>query len=244
MGPTLPKAPINKELTFQIYPTKVAQSMPLQRERPTQEMSPLLNLPAELRLHIYSYLVPNQPLSISSDQFTRLLYSCKAIQHELEPEIRKRIASDINSIVEAIRAVGVEICYTKPTTFYGWRNFTFACSNKSYMSKMGNDSFYLLMHLRFDILTTVFYDHLPPTLSEVVKVVSHLKRQRKKNGLVLAMNQWILDWDDSPRRALRPVGADESHVCANRDTWSIRCTPPKTILYYPYHVRCCEHLLA
>ena len=59
--------------------------------------SPLLRLPCELRLRIYDGLLPIIPLKSDSPptQFTGLLYSCKTIQHELEPEICKRIATAI-----------------------------------------------------------------------------------------------------------------------------------------------------
>ncbi|KAF1962146.1 hypothetical protein CC80DRAFT_155578 [Byssothecium circinans] len=62
-------------------------------------MSPhLLSLPPELRLRIYFYLIPNIPLSSPATQFTGLLYSCKYIRSELEPEIIKLMFAFLRSV--------------------------------------------------------------------------------------------------------------------------------------------------
>lgn len=51
--------------------------------------SPFLALPAEIRLRIYSFLLPRIPLSTSPTTYAGLLYSCRFIRQELEPEILK-----------------------------------------------------------------------------------------------------------------------------------------------------------
>ena len=89
--------------------------------------SPLLRLPCELRLRIYDELVPIIPLKSDSrpTQFTGLLCSCKAIQYELEPEISKRMATAIAEIADLIhQSTGMEMVYTPPGSFCGWRNLT------------------------------------------------------------------------------------------------------------------------
>jgi hypothetical protein len=51
-------------------------------EKSVDIVSPLSKLPSELRLHIYSYTVPDVPLSVPPNEFT--------ILNELEPKICKR----------------------------------------------------------------------------------------------------------------------------------------------------------
>jgi hypothetical protein len=64
----------------------------------------ILSLPAELRLNVYSFVLTSSPLSFPHSAYAGLLYSCKAIYSELEPEIIKRATSVLRSIQDRCRA--------------------------------------------------------------------------------------------------------------------------------------------
>jgi hypothetical protein len=117
----------------------------------------LLELPTELRLQIYSYFLPDVPLSVPPNEFTGLLYSCKTILYELEPEICKRLTVAVNAIDELIRASwdGKGIQYTPPTTFRGWRSLDVYRTVES-KHFMPGDPYLLFKDLYFDTFTIVF----------------------------------------------------------------------------------------
>jgi hypothetical protein len=71
-------------------------------------MSPLLELPAELRLRIYNFVVSTIPLSAPPAQYAGLLYSCKFIRQELEPEILKRMTVFLFDVQDRCRHVHPE----------------------------------------------------------------------------------------------------------------------------------------
>lgn len=64
----------------------------------------LLMLPAELRLHIHSYVIPDPPLSEPLAQYSGLLHSCKQVRAEMEPEIKKRVNQMLANILEELVA--------------------------------------------------------------------------------------------------------------------------------------------
>jgi hypothetical protein len=62
----------------------------------------LLDLPAEMRLLIYSYVVPDIPLSVPRAQYQGLVYTCKQTRNELEPEIFQAMRSVFTKITQEI----------------------------------------------------------------------------------------------------------------------------------------------
>lgn len=218
-GPAGQQTPSLKYFNKWISPDKSFHAYP--------KMRTLLNLPTELRLHIYMHVVPNEPLSVPTSQYTGLLYSCRTIRNELESDICKRIASDVNCIVELIHAVGDEIRYTPPTTFYGWRNLTIERPTKPDMFH-SNDPFYGFMPFHFDTLTTVFYNgHVLSNIYQhtVENLAREMERACQETGLVPAMKKWVLDWSSDYRYELQLRGVDKSRVCANLVwTWRVHCS--------------------
>jgi hypothetical protein len=128
-------------------------------EKSTDAASPLLQLPTELRLQIYGYVVPDVPLSVPPNQFTGLLYSCKTILNELEPEICKHLAAAVNSIDDLIRAHhnGKGIRFTPPTEFSGWRNVTISRA-KEWKMFMPGDPYLKFKDVHFDVFNITVYD--------------------------------------------------------------------------------------
>jgi hypothetical protein len=64
----------------------------------------LLMLPAELRLHIHGYVISDPPFSEPLAQYSGLFYSCKQMQAEMKPEIKKRMSKMLASISEHLVA--------------------------------------------------------------------------------------------------------------------------------------------
>ncbi|PSN66297.1 hypothetical protein BS50DRAFT_669098 [Corynespora cassiicola Philippines] len=87
--------------------------------------SPLLALPAELRLNIYSYMVPGRPLDVPPSHWTGLLYTCREIKAEFEPEIIKKSQKFLTSIQErCIKQREEEIRIKMPSNIHELRNLT------------------------------------------------------------------------------------------------------------------------
>jgi hypothetical protein len=64
-------------------------------DRPRKQ---LLGLPAELRLHIYSYVIPAIPLHAPRSEYTGLVYSCRQTRAEMTPMILARMCDTFASI--------------------------------------------------------------------------------------------------------------------------------------------------
>ncbi|OAL07712.1 hypothetical protein IQ06DRAFT_289382 [Phaeosphaeriaceae sp. SRC1lsM3a] len=63
----------------------------------------LLSLPAELRLRIYDYVIPEVPLSEQRSQYVGLVYSSKQIRSETEPEVLKAMRDALNTYFNTAR---------------------------------------------------------------------------------------------------------------------------------------------
>jgi hypothetical protein len=120
-------------------------------------MRSLLDLPAELRLHIYDYYVPDNPLKVPPGEFSGLLYSCRHMRSELEPFNCEAIAQSIQDIAKDIRDKGDDIIYTPPITFHGWFNLTVSRPMTTYMF-ICNDTFWEFSDFRFNTFTIAFHN--------------------------------------------------------------------------------------
>lgn len=164
-------------------------------------------LPSEIRLHIYSYVVPKIPLMIPPREFSGLLYSCKAIQAELEPEICKSMARFIGAIAAKIRICGDEMTYTPPTSLQGWLNLTISRPKTKNMFISG-DPFLWFKYLYFDVLIVTFhndekgyeyYQGTPRTYQQAARsLANELSRYSSREDFP-AMRRWILDWRAYPQ---------------------------------------------
>ncbi|KAF2643789.1 hypothetical protein P280DRAFT_216762 [Massarina eburnea CBS 473.64] len=115
--------------------------------------SPLLSIPTELRLQIYTYLVPHIPLSCPPTRFTGLLYSCKYIRSELEPEILKRMTSFLQDVQRRVSGSGQpDFIFHTPKTLGEVLNLKV---ERGY-GRDGTD----IMFVRSDPFMAVLYMHL------------------------------------------------------------------------------------
>jgi hypothetical protein len=119
----------------------------------------ILNLPAELRLHIYSYIIPYSPLTVDARTYCGLLCTCKAIRDDFGPELCKAIAKDVHAIAARIRDKGDDIIFTPPKTFNGWRNLTVSRPKKRGLF-LDNDPFLDFQHFNFDSFTVSFHNDI------------------------------------------------------------------------------------
>lgn len=130
--------------------------------RPTS----LLDIPAELRLHIYSYIIPDTPFVFDPKDYGGLLWSCKVTREEFESELCKAITQHIHEVASSIRERRVEIVYTPPTTFHGWRNLTVSRPKTDSMF-LADDPFLDLTTCRFDKFTVTFHRAVVDMCNEV-----------------------------------------------------------------------------
>ena len=86
------------------------------------KMASFLNLPVELRLHVYDYVIPERAFKVHSDRYMGLLHTCRKIRNEFEPEMCKALAIRVSRIANSIRDDANDILYTSPQTFSGWFN--------------------------------------------------------------------------------------------------------------------------
>lgn len=172
--------------------------------------SPLLDLPAELRLAIYRQI----GLKSQSHLFRGLLLSCKQLRNEVEPELSKVIQREVESIADAIRANGDEIVYTQPTTFHGWLNLTVSRPKRANMFHK-KDPFNRFKYIYFDTFTVKFHNHdsgfefrpgSPDTYQYATKRLALMIGQCYDTDWFPAMRRWVLDWSDYPQlRTVRHV---------------------------------------
>jgi hypothetical protein len=165
----------------------------------------LLELPTELRLQIYSYFLPDVFLSVPPNDFTGVLYSCKTILYELDPEICKRLTVAVNAIDELIRARwnGKGIQYTPPTTFRGWRSLDVYRTAES-KHFMPGDPYLLFKDLYFDTFTVVFvsdnwpdppgYPAYPDAYRRAAETLSQAIATDCKRGVGPKMKRCVIDW--------------------------------------------------
>jgi hypothetical protein len=171
-------------------------------------MTTLLSLPVELRLHIYSYVVPKTPLEMPLNTYSGLLYSCKAIRDELEPDICKKMAAHVDGIASSIQKGGDSITYTCPSTVTGWLNLTVSRPKQKDMFLL-SDPFMNFSLCNFNTLTVTFhgdakgyeyYRGRPQTYqSAALNLAKYIGRFAEAPGLEPKMQRWALDWRAYPQ---------------------------------------------
>jgi hypothetical protein len=182
-------------------------------------------------LHIYSYFLPDVPLSVPPTEFTGMLYSCMTTLYELEPEICKLLTVAVNAIDELIRARwnGKGIQYTPPTTFRGWRSLD-VCRTAESKHFMPGDPYLLFKDFYFNTFNIVFvsgdnWPDPPAYLLELdayrraAETLSQVIATDRKSSAGPKMKRWILDWcvgKDHAKIVLLRIGRD------GNDTWKAR----------------------
>ncbi|KAH4929626.1 hypothetical protein HBI79_123000 [Parastagonospora nodorum] len=174
----------------------------------------LLELPVELRLRIFHYVLPENPLQVQPADFSGLLYSCKTIQEELEPEICKALAQNLHEIASRIilmntgRHAGHEIIYTPPTTFHGWLNLTVYRTTQRNVRDM-LDSLVEFHSFGFNTFTVAFREdsqscksaraETSPIMNGAIYLAKRVCDWGKYNGY-LTTKRLVLDWSAHPEQ--------------------------------------------
>lgn len=189
-------------------------------------MSPILRLPSELHLHICSFIIPENPLTVPPKEYSGLLFTCKALRDELEPEICKRIASAIHDLAARIRNEGDDINYTPPTTLHGWRNLTVSRPMSPYMFAK-KDPFLGFKYFYFDTFTVTvdfaaerkpFPPHLVPLAAVSLAIeISALDL----NHRYPSMKRWRLDWRALPQKTLGSAVEIALYGGPSGDRWEV-----------------------
>jgi hypothetical protein len=83
----------------------------------------LLVLPAELRLHIYNYVVPAIPLHAPRSEYTGLVYSCRQTRAEMMPMVLARMCDTFASISKmSFDNWNEEVIFGNPQTLHELEN--------------------------------------------------------------------------------------------------------------------------
>lgn len=173
----------------------------------TLKTSPLLDLPAELRLLIYDKIGRRTEPS----NFTNLLLTCKALYNELEPDICKAFAKTVEGIAASIRADGDEILYTPPTTLHGWLNLTVSRQKRAYMFH-DKDQYMHFQYIYFHRFTITFHNHaegfelrrdMPDTYQAAASRLAVRLSGCYDVDAFPAMKRWVLDWAQFPQADAR-----------------------------------------
>jgi hypothetical protein len=83
----------------------------------------LLKLPAELRLRIYEFVIPEVPLFVHQIVYSGLLYACKQTRSEIEPIILKDMATELTRIAGiCLYNFDMEFVFDPPSTLRDLEN--------------------------------------------------------------------------------------------------------------------------
>jgi hypothetical protein len=160
--------------------------------------SPLISFPAELRLRVYNFVLPQIPLSAPPSQYTGLLYSCRLVRQELEPEILKRMTAFLFDIQGRCRHIHPEdmlddgvpedLAFNVPQDLDSLYNLR--VERPSYEKLFTReDPFMALLYMYFNTLTIVSQPN--------TTVARTLKEQFRTQSNMLNLGRWIASRDAS-----------------------------------------------
>ncbi|KAF2122871.1 hypothetical protein BDV96DRAFT_639429 [Lophiotrema nucula] len=133
----------------------MGETAPLLHTSPSpRPSSPLLRLPAELRLKIYSYVAPEFSLRHPPSQYTGLIYTCQQTRAELENEFLKGFTTFLNDFKDVMQKRRREIInFKEPTSIYEMGNFMITRQLRPDMFKSEDPFMPALAGYYFDCLT-------------------------------------------------------------------------------------------
>jgi hypothetical protein len=166
------------------------------------EYSPFLRLPAEIRLRIYTYVVPDIALRVPFADYSGLLYSCKQIYQELEAELVKPLPAFFEKWSEhtlRLEFVPRTITEMRNMTFLGPGPTTLAgIRATSRRAQMKLESIGLPLHLDLNCLTIKSHRHDGTQTQRDIRAFAlrigeyyHWKNTPRPKRIV-----W--DWSDEP----------------------------------------------
>jgi hypothetical protein len=165
------------------------------------QISPLLKIPVEVRLLIYAFLVEDiQTYALSTSIYVGLLYSCKVIKSEMEPELCKEFTKIIEHIQENLRERGEAMRFVPPKTYEEMRNLTIERPQGQSMF-MKRDPGLWVSYLRFHTITMKTYDPCSshPDQAEAASTPTG-EGEEQQNIRLLAKHIGRYDgWEDIPR---------------------------------------------
>jgi hypothetical protein len=171
----------------------------------------LLDLPTELRLRIYDFVVPPIPLSAPPAQYTGLLCSCRLVRYELGPEILKRMVAFLNKVQARCRQVYPEdLSFEALQDLDSLYNLRVTRPTKYNMFRR-DDPFMALMYMYFNTLTIVtpgpllpedesYTFRMYPCQGNMSGLVAWISSHEREGGWPAA-RRIVYDWATDPRIA-------------------------------------------
>lgn len=177
----------------------------------------ILNLPLELRLDIYAFILPDMDALLHpSSLYTGLLYSCKAIKLEMEAEFCKNLKQMLETIQERLRARGEAMRFLPPISFHEMRNITIERPQGQPMFMKGDPGLWV-SHLRFHRITMKTYSvHLynSDRAEAAAAPIRTYEEQRNIRNLARHIGKYF-SWESTPRFKMLMYDFSESPQTAN-----------------------------
>lgn len=197
----------------------------------------LLSLPAELRLRIYEFVVPIIPLTAPPSEYNGLLYSCRVIRNEMEPEILKRMIAFLLERQDNCRKVYPEdLIFREPRNLEELYSLEVSRPHSHSMFSR-KDPFMALMYMHFRTLTITtpttpdshyynssYLDTLSPQYQRNMRWLAHWIYDHKSQDDRPAAHKIVYDWTKA-RRPQRPdkMGIYESNAYIQQtDLWRMK----------------------
>ncbi|KAF2686692.1 hypothetical protein K458DRAFT_416044 [Lentithecium fluviatile CBS 122367] len=190
--------------------------------------SPLIALPAELRLRVYDFVIPPIPLSAPP---SGLLSSCNFIRQELEHEILKRMAAFLLDVQARCRRVHAEdMDFSIPQNLGDLFNFHVSRPNNKY-SFTRIDPFMALMYMHFNTLyiTATSPPDFEPSPFRVRRVLQSNTRNlcmwmstRAAEKNQPAANRIVYDWSHDPQTFIHSIKKDCWGAMGRKEGWGLK----------------------
>jgi len=202
--------------------------------------SPFIELPAELRLRVYNFVVSAIPLAAPPTQYRGLLYSCRLVRRELEPEILKRMTAFLLDVQSRCRHVHPEdmvvdgspqdLEFNIPRDMPSLYNLRIY--RPSYDRLFGRDDpFMALMYIYFNTLTIISVKQPNRTTHRTAK--EEKQTQRNMSSLARwigsrvpsvagpAAKKIVYDWSEDRQNSFETILRNTQDWLWANDRWAV-----------------------
>jgi hypothetical protein len=199
--------------------------------------SPLIELPVELRLRVYDFVICPKPLSEPRTEYTGLLYSCKLLRRELESEILKRMTAFLFKKQRQCRKahpsdrddVPQDLEFNIPHDLSSLYNLR--VERSSYQILFGRDDPFLgLMYMHFNTLTIVrraspiessrSSRDAKNTQRDMLRLSQWIGRHGYTLAAQPAARKYVYDWSDAPQNGFDKIMVNTRDALRN-SSWAV-----------------------
>jgi hypothetical protein len=192
--------------------------------------SPLLSLPAELRLEIYAHIIPPIPLAEPRSHYAGLVYTCKQLRLEFEPLILKRMQYVLSELArQADQGWNHDAVTFSPfTTLHELENLVVSACTAFGRNVVNVDWYVVRGGPRFDAplrdLLMWHFDSLTMNVSPRRRTANGEEEQKK--WLRVMLGRFLREQEACRRPNVKRFRLDwsASFPCTSKHSWPIRGT--------------------